>query len=87
MRTFLVTGGAGFIGSHIADRLLSSGNRVRVLDNFDPYYDVSIKRANVARHLKDGNYELMEGDIRDTGCVAKAVDGVDAIIHEAAQPG
>ena len=47
MSTILITGGAGFIGSHTARRLLAGGHRIRVLDNFDPFYAVSIKQRNV----------------------------------------
>jgi len=84
---YLVTGGAGFIGSSIVDRLLADGHSVRVMDNFDPYYDPSLKRGNVAPYLGNKDFELMEADIRDRKAMAKAVKDVDIIIHEAAQPG
>jgi UDP-glucuronate 4-epimerase len=61
----LVTGGAGFIGSHLVDALLARGDRVICLDNFSDYYDPAIKRANIAGHLKHPAYTLSEGDIRD----------------------
>ncbi len=77
MRTFLVTGGAGFIGSHIAQALLSRGDRVRVLDN------LSTGRAENLEVLGDA-IEFIEGDITDVDTVAKAVKGVDCIFHEAA---
>jgi UDP-glucose 4-epimerase len=77
MRTFLVTGGAGFIGSHIAQGLLARGDRVRVLDNLstgDP--------RNV--ELLGSDVEFIKGDVTDPQAVAKAVKGVDCIFHEAA---
>ena len=77
MRTFLVTGGAGFIGSHIAEALVKRGDRVRVLDNLS-----TGNRANLAHLGKD--IEFIEGDIIDADTVAAAVKGVDCIFHEAA---
>lgn len=76
-QTFLVTGGAGFIGSHITRRLVSEGNTVRVLDDFS-----SGKESNLESIRED--VELIRGDIRDADLVAKAVKGVDIIFHEAA---
>lgn len=74
---YLVTGGAGFIGSHIVCTLLEQGAQVRVLDNFS-----SGKRENLAG--LDGNLEVVEGDLRDAARVAEAVRGVEVIFHEAA---
>lgn len=75
----LVTGGAGFIGSHLVDRLVRDGHRVRVLDNF------STGRMD---NLQDsfGDVHLVEGDIRDQECVRRAVEGVDVVFHQAALP-
>lgn len=73
----LVTGGAGFIGSHSVERLLESGARVRVLDNFS-----SGKRANLAAHPQ---LEVIEGDIRDKQAVDAALSGVSHVLHLAAQ--
>jgi UDP-glucose 4-epimerase len=73
----LVTGGAGFIGSHSVDRLLESGARVRVLDNFS-----SGKRENLAAHPQ---LEIIEGDIRDKPAVDAALSGVSHVLHLAAQ--
>lgn len=77
MRTFLVTGGAGFIGSHIAATLVERGDRVRVLDNLSTGH-----RSNMAG-FRD-RIDFIEGDVTDVQVVAKAVEGVDCIFHEAA---
>jgi UDP-glucose 4-epimerase len=76
----LVTGGAGFIGSHLVERLLGDGHAVRVLDNFS-----TGSRANLpfaARYVT--SLEVLEGDIRDAATVARAVSGIDVIYHQAA---
>jgi len=85
----LVTGGAGFIGSHLADRRLAKGDRVVVLDDFNDYYDPLAKRANVAPHLGNSRYRLVEGDIRDRALVFRlfAEEGFDAVLHLAARAG
>jgi UDP-glucose 4-epimerase len=72
---YLITGGAGFIGSHITRALLEQGAKVRILDNFS-----SGKRDN----LKGLEVEIIEGDLRDASRVAEAVRGVNVIFHEAA---
>ena len=77
MRTFLVTGGAGFIGSHIAATLVERGDRVRVLDNLSTGFE-----ANMAS-FRD-RIEFIEGDVTDAKTVARAVAGVDCVFHEAA---
>ncbi len=82
MRRDLVTGGAGFIGSHIAGALLQQGAIVRVLDNFS-----SGKRENlkaIAGLSTASRLEVHEGDVRDAARVREAVDGVEAVFHEAA---
>ncbi len=83
----LVTGGAGFIGSHTVDRLLSEGAEVTVLDEFNDYYDPAIKRANVAAF--NGNVRLVEGDIRNRDTVNQTFrEGkFDSVIHLAARAG
>jgi UDP-glucuronate 4-epimerase len=63
--TTLVTGAAGFIGSHVAERLLERGERVVGIDNFDPYYDPALKRANAERLARHPNATMLEADIRD----------------------
>jgi nucleoside-diphosphate-sugar epimerase len=78
MAFYLVTGGAGFIGSHIAEELLRRGERVRVADSF-----VTGKRENLA-HLS--GVELVEGDLADLAVAQRAVAGVDYVLHQAAIP-
>jgi UDP-glucuronate 4-epimerase len=73
-RTTLVTGGAGFVGSHLADRLLARGERVVVLDNFSDFYSPERKRANIAGALAHPAYTLVEGDIRDRDLVMRLFD-------------
>ncbi len=75
MMKYLVTGGAGFIGSHIARTLVELGHTVRVFDNFS-----SGKREN----LDGADVEIIEGDLRDADAVAKAVKGMEIVFHEAA---
>lgn len=88
MKSVLVTGGAGFIGSHLVDRLLSGGWQVTVIDNFDPFYDPGVKRRNIAAHLDYSNYSLIEADIRDMNALRKSLSGeYDVIVHLAAKAG
>jgi UDP-glucose 4-epimerase len=77
MRTFLVTGGAGFIGSHIAETLVEQGERVRVLDN------LSTGHLSNMESFRD-RIDFIEGDLLDVHAVAEAVEGVDCIFHQAA---
>lgn len=89
-KQILITGGAGFIGSHLVDRLLDEGGwTVTVLDDFNDFYDPAIKRANVASHLKHADYHLIELDIRDQAALERlfAVVKFDAIVHLAARAG
>jgi len=83
----LVTGGAGFIGSHICRRVLADGHAVSVIDDFNDYYDPAIKRANVAAFADA--VRVFEGDIRDRASVEKLFsDGkFDVVIHIAARAG
>jgi len=87
--TILVTGGAGFIGSHLVERLLAEGHRVICLDNFDPFYDPSLKRGNVAQALRDSKFRLIEGDLRDEGLIGKLFreEKIDTVAHLAARAG
>ena len=85
----LVTGGAGFIGSHVCERLISRGDEVVIVDSFDSFYDPAIKRRNVSGALSSGRAALIEQDICDLASVANALDGIeiDAIVHLAARAG
>ncbi|NLO89844.1 MAG: NAD-dependent epimerase/dehydratase family protein [Clostridia bacterium] len=88
MKSALVTGGAGFIGSHLIDRLLKEGWQVTVVDNFDPFYDPTLKRKNIAPHLDYDNYTLVEADIRDMETMKEQLKGdYDVIVHLAAKAG
>jgi UDP-glucuronate 4-epimerase len=85
----LVTGGAGFIGSHLVERLLGEGHRVVCLDNFDDFYDPALKRRNLARALQDPSFKLVERDLRDEGGLIKilAREKIDGVAHLAARAG
>lgn len=88
-RNILVTGGAGFIGSHLVDKLLAHGDRVTVLDNFDEYYSAEIKRDNIRQHRGQANCKLVEGDLRHEAALQQVFRGepFDVIIHLAAMAG
>jgi UDP-glucose 4-epimerase len=77
MRRFLVTGGAGFIGSHIAEELINRGDQVRILDNLSTGF-----RANIEALGSD--VEFVEGDVTDTDTVARVMKGIDCVFHQAA---
>ena len=70
-QTTLITGGAGFIGSHLGGALLGRGERVICLDNFNDYYDPAFKRANIAGYMRHPDFVLVEGDIRDRDLVMR----------------
>ncbi|MEO0895734.1 MAG: NAD-dependent epimerase/dehydratase family protein [Bacteroidota bacterium] len=83
----LITGGAGFIGSHLADSLLADGYRVTVLDNLDPYYPVELKRINIDTNFTNPDYTFVEGDIVDMELLNSLPDDIDMIVHLAARAG
>ena len=88
----LLTGCAGFIGSHTLDRLLADGHHVIGVDNFDPFYERSLKTANIQAHADDPDFELLEADLADSETYQKlnflvGNDSIDAIIHLAAKAG
>jgi UDP-glucuronate 4-epimerase len=85
----LVTGAAGFIGSHTAERLLQEEHSVVGLDNFDPYYDPAVKRRNLTAALANPRYRFVEGDFGDAGLLDRLLpeERFDAVVHLAAQAG
>ncbi|HJS23096.1 MAG TPA: GDP-mannose 4,6-dehydratase [Pyrinomonadaceae bacterium] len=90
MKNLLITGGAGFIGSHLVDRLLATDvERVTVIDDFNDFYDPSIKRDNIREHLKDPRYSLNEVDIRNRAALEQVfkTNNFDCVVHLAARAG
>lgn len=87
--TYLITGGAGFVGSHVAEKLLQRGDTVVVIDNFNDYYDPAIKRSNAERLKQYDKFTLIEGDIRDVALVDRlfAEHGITHVGHLAAMAG
>lgn len=85
----LVTGGAGFIGSHVSEALLARGEAVVCLDNFDDFYAPAVKRRNLAAVLRHPGFSLVEGDLRDAAVLEKLFrrHRVGAVIHLAARAG
>ncbi len=89
MTTHLVTGGAGFIGSHVAEALLARGDRVVCLDNLDPFYDRALKERNLQAALTNERYRFVEGDIRNAALVdgLLGAEQVTHVVHLAARAG
>ncbi len=87
--TIMVTGCAGFIGSHVVDRLLGMGENVMGVDNFDPFYDISIKMRNMQHNMDKDNFSFYRADIRDNSELKKIFNkhDVSTIIHLAARAG
>ncbi|HEX9632969.1 MAG TPA: GDP-mannose 4,6-dehydratase [Gemmatimonadales bacterium] len=83
----LVTGAAGFIGSHLCDALLGGGWEVVGLDNFDPFYDRAIKESSLASLRRHGRFSFVEGDIRDDATVTRCLRDADVVVHLAARAG
>ena len=86
-RRALVTGGAGFIGSHLVDGLLADGWDVTVIDNFDPFYPADVKRTNVDGHTRHPRWRLLEIDVSDHEALARVTGDFDVIVHLAAKAG
>ena len=89
MTNILITGAAGFIGSHLSERLLQEGSRIICLDNLDTFYDPQIKRENLKPLLANNNFTMIEGDIRDLKLLTDIFEGnrIDIIVHIAARAG
>jgi UDP-glucuronate 4-epimerase len=85
----LVTGGAGFIGSHLVDALLAQGEEILCLDDFNDFYDPAIKRANIRSHLASPKYRLIEGDIRHEATLSRifSENSIEKVVHLAARAG
>ena len=86
MSRFLVTGGGGFIGSNLAEAILKKGDAVRVIDDFSTGKRENLSRAAEWAEEGGGVFELIEGDIRDPETCARAMQGVDYVLHQAAVP-
>ena len=88
MRKALVTGVAGFIGSHLLNQLLIEGWQVTGIDNFDPFYDPTVKEMNIAKHATNERFRLIRGDIGDIRFLKEVIDHVpDVVVHLAAKVG
>lgn len=96
MSTILVTGGAGFIGSHLTEAILRKGNKVVIIDNFNNFYDPAIKRGNIEEikktmkneNIAEENLVLCEGDFRDKEYLAKVFENnIDIVVHLAGMAG
>ena len=85
----LITGGAGFIGSTLADKLIKENNKVIVIDNFNDYYAPALKEKNISHNLANPNYKLYRNDICDKDAVEKIFEknNIDCVVHIAASAG
>lgn len=86
-KNVLVTGGAGFIGSHLTDKLLDLGHEVKIIDNFSPYYSPELKHKNISHNKKNTNFKLIAGSITDDDSLKTALEDTEIIYHLASQPG
>ena len=88
-KRILLTGGAGFIGSHVAEALLRRGTKLSIVDNLDDFYAPSRKRLNLQEILNTGSYDFFEADVRDMETLRKIAERVqpEIVIHLAARAG
>jgi nucleoside-diphosphate-sugar epimerase len=86
MARYLITGGAGFIGSNLVESILKNGDDARVLDDFSTGRPENLQEAEAWARAGGGRFELIEGDVRDPGACGKAVLGTDFVLHQAAIP-
>ncbi|WP_440953859.1 SDR family NAD(P)-dependent oxidoreductase [Methanosarcina sp. Mfa9] len=88
MSKIVITGGAGFIGSHIAENLAKDGHEIVIVDNLDPYYSVDLKKRNLDIVLESGDATFINADVTDLDKMKEIIDStVDYVYHEAAQAG
>ena len=88
MQHIIITGGAGFIGSSLADQLIAEGHRVTVIDNYDLFYDKAIKERNIASLRSHPNFKMLELDINDLDAMrTHLTDEYDVVVHVAAKAG
>lgn len=88
MSKIVITGGAGFIGSHIAENLAKEGHEIVIVDNLDDYYSIDLKKKNIDIVLNSGDATFVDADVTDLNKMKEIIDGtVDYVYHEAAQAG
>ena len=89
MKTYLVTGGAGFIGSTLCEELLKDNNKVIVIDNFCDFYDPNVKENNIKEFIGNSNFKLYREDIRNRQAIAKIFEenDIEIVVHLAAMAG
>lgn len=89
MKTYFITGGAGFIGSTLADKLLELGNKVIVIDNFCNFYNPKLKEENIEKNIENDNYKIYRDDIRNKEKLSEIFNEnkIDCVIHLAAMAG
>ena len=86
-KTILITGCAGFIGSNLAEKVISNGNYIIWIDNFDSYYSREIKEKNISQLVSSSNFKIIEDDIRNQKVMENLISESDIIIHLAARAG